>query len=226
MEAGRYPVASKGSAGCDSVATLILTISQATTSTTTKEVCPAQLPYSWNGNSYNAAGSYPVTLKGSAGCDSIATLILTVGQATTSTTTKEVCPAQHRNSGEEGRYADVGGRRIILKESARCDSRATSISDRGQGTASSTSNVVCPAQLPYSWNGNSYNAAGSYPVALKGSAGCDSIATLILTVGQATTSTTTKEVCPAQLPSSWNGNSYHAAASYPVPLKGSAGCDS
>src|SRR5207249_5008752 len=193
------------------VATLLLTISQATTSTTTKEVCPAQLPYSWNGNSYNAAGSYPVTLKGSAGCDSVATLILTISQATTSTTTKEVCPAQLPYSWNGQSYTQAGTYTATLKGSAGCDSVATLILTISQATTSTTTKEVCPAQLPYSWNGNSYNAAGSYPVTLKGCACCDSFPTLILTISQATTSTTTKEVCPGQLPYSWNGQSYTQA---------------
>ncbi|MFN8245213.1 MAG: hypothetical protein U0T56_02350 [Ferruginibacter sp.] len=38
-----------GSNGCDSVATLNLTILPTTTSTTNQSICPAQLPYTWNG---------------------------------------------------------------------------------------------------------------------------------------------------------------------------------
>lgn len=46
---------------------------------------------------------------------------------------------------------------------------------------SSISNVsICANQLPYLWNGNSYNAAGVYSVALNSAEGCDSIATLNL----------------------------------------------
>jgi gliding motility-associated-like protein len=65
-------------AGCDSIATLILKVKTITSSTTTQSVCTNQLPYSWNGNSYNAAGSYRTTLVNAAGCDSLATLVLTV----------------------------------------------------------------------------------------------------------------------------------------------------
>ncbi|MEI2747429.1 MAG: hypothetical protein V9E88_01550 [Ferruginibacter sp.] len=32
------------------------------------------MPYSWNSQTYNAAGTFNVTLTSSAGCDSIATL--------------------------------------------------------------------------------------------------------------------------------------------------------
>ncbi|MFN8245216.1 MAG: hypothetical protein U0T56_02365 [Ferruginibacter sp.] len=69
-----------GSNGCDSVATLNLTILPTTTSTTNQSVCPTQLPYTWNGQTYNGAGTYSVTLTGSNGCDSVATLNLTLPQ--------------------------------------------------------------------------------------------------------------------------------------------------
>src|SRR5678815_5814555 len=135
---------------------------RATTSSTPVTVCQAQLPYSWNGQSYNAAGTYTFTTKNAAGCDSVATLVLTVSQATTS----------------------------------------------------STPVTVCQAQLPYSWNGQSYNAAGTYTFTTKNAAGCDSVATLVLTVSQATTSSTPVTVCQAQLPYSWNGQSYNACLLY------------
>ena len=51
-----------------------------TTSSTNVSVCSNQLPYSWNSNSYNAAGTYVVHLTNAGGCDSAATLNLTVIQ--------------------------------------------------------------------------------------------------------------------------------------------------
>src|SRR5262249_40926384 len=149
-----------------SIATLNLTVNNAVTSTTDVTICQSQLPYSWNGQSYSAAGSYTVTLTDNSGCDSIATLNLTVNNAVTSTT-------------------DV---------------------------------TICQAQLPYSWNGQSYSAAGTYSVTLTNVAGCDSIATLNLTVNNAVTSTTDVTICQSQLPYSWNGQSYSSAGSYSVTL--------
>ncbi|MFN8245220.1 MAG: hypothetical protein U0T56_02385 [Ferruginibacter sp.] len=43
-------------------ATLNLTLLPTTNSTTNQNVCPAQLPYTWNGQTYNGAGTYSVTL--------------------------------------------------------------------------------------------------------------------------------------------------------------------
>ena len=49
-----------------------------TSSTTNITICSSSLPYSWNGTAYNAAGTYSKTLINSTGCDSVATLVLTV----------------------------------------------------------------------------------------------------------------------------------------------------
>ena len=52
-------------------------------SSVTKEtICPNQLPYKWNGQNYDKSGTYQVKLLSSRGCDSIATLNLTVSEMT------------------------------------------------------------------------------------------------------------------------------------------------
>src|SRR5206468_2676922 len=149
---------------------------------TNVSVCPTQLPYSWNGHSYNGAGSYKDTLVNSVGCDSIATLILTVKAISTSTTNISVCPTQLPYSWNGHSYNGAGSYKDTLVNSVGCDSIATLILTVKATSTSTTSISVCPTQLPYSWNGHSYNGAGSYKDTLVNSVGCDSITTLILAV--------------------------------------------
>ncbi|MCW3119643.1 MAG: hypothetical protein JWM28_3725, partial [Chitinophagaceae bacterium] len=66
---------------CAATTTLNITVYPSATSTTNIPVCANQLPYTWNGNSYAATGTYKVTLTSSSGCDSIATLVLTSDQS-------------------------------------------------------------------------------------------------------------------------------------------------
>ncbi len=93
--------------------------------------CSNQLPFVWNGSNYNVSGAYTKTFVNSEGCDSIATLNLTVLQSTSSTTRDSIFS---------------GG--------------------------------------SYTFNGNTYTAAGTYTTHLTNSIGCDSSAILILTVKQ------------------------------------------
>src|SRR5258706_4704589 len=82
-------------AGCDSIATLNLTVNATLTSTTNTTICNNQLPYTWNGQTINAAGTYIANLISVAGCDSIATLNLTVNATLTSTTNTTICNNHH-----------------------------------------------------------------------------------------------------------------------------------
>src|SRR5438045_4558401 len=78
MAAGNYSDTLTSVAGCDSIATLILNVTSVLRDTTTQTICQNQLPYTWNGLTLTAAGTYSDTLISAAGCDSIATLILNV----------------------------------------------------------------------------------------------------------------------------------------------------
>jgi len=224
--AGTYNVALTSSSGCDSIATLVLTVNDVLSSITTIAVCNTQLPYNWNGQNYNAAGSYSITLKSSAGCDSIATLNLSVKQTSSSTTNKAICTNQLPYSWNGQTYSVAGTYTVTLVNAAGCDSVATLVLTVNAALTSTTSKTICDKELPYSWNGQTYNSAGTYNVTLKNSAGCDSVATLVLTVNAASSSTTNMAVCQNQLPYNWNGQTYNAAGSYSVNLVNSKGCDS
>src|SRR5438094_9302380 len=81
-------------AGCDSIATLIMNINSVLRDTTIQTICENQLPYTWNGLSLTAAGTYRDTSTSLAGCDSIATLILNVTSVFRDTTTQTICENQ------------------------------------------------------------------------------------------------------------------------------------
>src|SRR5436189_239775 len=123
--AGTYSDTLKSVAGCDSIATLILNVTSVLRDTTIQTICQNQLPYSWNGHSLTAAGTYSDTLKSVAGCDSIATLILNVTTVLRDTTTQTICQNQlpYRSNGHSltaaGTYSDT------LKSVAGCDSITT-----------------------------------------------------------------------------------------------------
>ncbi len=63
-------------------------INPTVTSTTSESVCNNELPFIWNGNNFNAAGSYNIKLVSQTGCDSIATLNLNLVNALTPTFTQ------------------------------------------------------------------------------------------------------------------------------------------
>lgn len=185
--AGTYTAKLTNSKGCDSIATLVLSIKLPSSSSTSASVCPAGLPYKWNGQTYNTAGTYTVHLTNSAGCDSAATLVLSVTATLTSNTSVSVCPAGLPYTWNGQTYNVAGTYSVHLTSSAGCDSVATLLLSLTAGTTSSTPISVCTSGLPYSWNNQTYNAAGTYTVHLTNSVGCDSAATLVLTITPKTT---------------------------------------
>ena len=72
---GVYTFTTTTAVGCDSTATLNLTINNATTSTLDVTACDS---YDWNGSTYTASGVYTFTTTNAVGCDSTATLNLTI----------------------------------------------------------------------------------------------------------------------------------------------------
>ena len=72
-----FDTISTGATHCDSLTALKLTINTSSSSTKTTTLC-APNTYIWNGTTYKTSGTYNIHLTNAAGCDSIATLTLTV----------------------------------------------------------------------------------------------------------------------------------------------------
>lgn len=224
--AGIYRDTLKSASGCDSIATLELTVSPILTTTVAAAICANQLPYVWNNRSFSAAGVYSDTLRSISGCDSIATLELTVNPIRTSTAAISICSNQLPYGWNGKTYTETGTYSDTLTGSSGCDSIARLVLTVKPVLNSTTNITICPNQLPYTWNGNAYSAAGTYSITLASISGCDSIATLILTINAVSTSTTNKTICSNQLPYRWNGNSYDTDGTYKIKLSSASGCDS
>ncbi|MFL5746754.1 MAG: hypothetical protein ACJ751_18900, partial [Niastella sp.] len=224
--AGIYKDTLVSATGCDSIVTLTLNVNPVATGTQTATICANQLPYTWNGNSYNVAGTYKDTLVSAAGCDSIITLTLNVNPVVTGTQTATVCANQLPYLWNGNSYTTAGTYKDTLTSAAGCDSIITLTLNVSPVVTGSQTATVCANQLPYLWNGNAYNAAGIYKDTLISATGCDSIVALTLNVNPVVTGAQTATVCANQLPYTWNGNKYNAAGSYKDTLISAAGCDS
>jgi PKD repeat protein len=215
--------------GCDSIAELVLTVNPTVNSTTQSMLCDNQLPYTWNGQTYAAAGIYSVTLTSvTTGCDSIAELVLTVNP-TVYSTPQSICDNQLPYTWNGQTYTAAGIYSVTLTTlTTGCDSIAELVLTVNPTVNSTTQSMLCDNQLPYTWNGQTYTAAGTYSVTLTSIVtGCDSIAELVLTVNPTVYSTTQSMLCDSQLPYTWNGQTYTAAGTYSVTLTTlGTGCDS
>ena len=77
-ESGDYLVTATNGVCGGSSSVITITVLAATTSTTNASICSSAVPYSWNSINYSAAGSYTLHFTNATGCDSAATLNLSI----------------------------------------------------------------------------------------------------------------------------------------------------
>ena len=211
---GDKTYATTNAAGCDSIATLHLTINHSSTSSTTITACDQ---YLWNGVVYSTSGDKTYTTTNAAGCDSVATLHLTINHSTTSSTTVTACE-QYLWNGVV--YTTSGDKTYTTTNAAGCDSVATLHLTINNSTTSSTTVTACNQYL---WNGVLHTTSGDKTYTTTNAAGCDSIATLYLTINHSSTSSTTITACGQYL---WNGVVYTTSGVKTYTTTNAAGCDS
>ena len=223
---GTYSVTLSNANGCDSIASLNLTINNISSSVTNITICSNQTPFVWNGNDYNEAGTYSVTLSNANNCDSVAALNLTIINTSSSITNISICENQTVFVWNGNSYNTSGTYSVTRTNANNCDSIAY-LNLIVNGSTASISNVsICTNQTPFVWNGNDYNEAGTYSVTLSNANNCDSVATLNLTINNTSSSVTNITICSNQTPFVWNGNNYNEAGIYSVTLSNENNCDS
>ena len=163
----------------------VLTIKKNSSSTNNLTICSNQLPYTWDGLVFTAAGTKQKTgLTNAAGCDSTATFNLTVNQTTSSTNNLTICSNQLPYTWDGLVFTAAGTKQKTgLTNAAGCDSTATFNLTVNPTTSSRQERSICANELPYSWGGFTFDAAGTkVKDGLTNQYGCDSIATYVLSV--------------------------------------------
>jgi hypothetical protein len=179
--ATNYTVAVANANGCVGNANVNISILQPSSSTTNITICPANLPYSWNGQSFTTAGSKTATLVNvnAVGCDSLATLNLTVNTATAIT-------------------SSTGSQAICAGGSASFTVAATGTSLTYQWFKNGTTLGVGFTEATLSFTNITAANAGSYTCTVTGSCGALITTAAVLTVNAVTaitTSPTSRTVC-------------------------------
>jgi hypothetical protein len=156
--------------------------------------------YLWNGTTYTTSGDKTFNTTNSKGCDSTATLHLTINHSTTSSTTVAACDSYLWNGTT---YTTSGDKTYSTTNSKGCDSTATLHLTINSGTTSSITVAACGSYL---WNGTTYTTLGDKTYSTNNSKGCDSTATLHLTITTVDTSVT---ITANTLTANATGATYH-----------------
>src|SRR5690554_7136224 len=227
---GTYQYASTNAVGCDSTATLFLTVNPLVTGTDTVTACGS---YTWIDNTtYTQSNNTAThTILGGAlnGCDSIVSLNLTINQPSTGTDTLIVCDSltwidnnTYTQSNNTATHTIIGG------AVNGCDSIVSlnlTVHHLSTGTDIQT---ACES---FTWiDNNTYtqsNNTATHTIVGGTVNGCDSVVTLDLTIKQAATGVDTQTGCKSF---TWiDNNTYtHSNNTATHTILGGAdnGCDS
>ncbi|NDP20467.1 MAG: hypothetical protein GZ091_05255 [Paludibacter sp.] len=173
--------------GCDSTATLNLTVSDVD-STMNVTICRGDT-YIFNGKPYTEEKDSIIAL-GDSVCTSVL-LRLRLKEPSYFSYNDTICLGTPYNF-NGNTYSTEGTYIAHLPNKVGCDSTVT-LNLKVLAPASLKIDNICSNVLPYSWNGKDYNSSGIYrdTTLNVNSLGCDSIATLELTVNPIPTVTNT-----------------------------------
>ena len=219
---GIYFATIPNAAGCDSVVTLFLTITNSASTFETITTCNS---YTWpaTGLNYSATGTYTTTLTNASGCDSLVTLNLTIDYGFSTTDVISACntytwPINGVTYTNSGTYAVNGFTTLGCDSSYYLDLTIN---------ANSSSTQTVSSCGPYTWalNGNTYATSGSYATTVVAASGCDSTVNLDLTVNSNSSSSQSVSACGTYL---WpaSGLNYTSSGIYSTTISNAAGCDS
>ena len=220
-------------AHCDSTATLHLTVHQVTYSDYYDTVVQNQLPHPFNGQTFNDSVSHTnVTIANTHHCDSIINYSLYVHWNVFTQIDTTICDSQ---------LPLVWNRLTFVADAAHIghtyslQQNDTLTAHTGADSILTQTVVVHPSfdihlydtiyqDETYTFEGNTYNTSGTYPIPFHTQAQCDSIRTLHLQVNQR--QYVDSSICQNQLPFEWNHVVFTAAGTDSARLSGVGNIDS
>ncbi|HBG70525.1 MAG: hypothetical protein A2W93_03660 [Bacteroidetes bacterium GWF2_43_63] len=220
--AGTYTAAYTTVNGCDSIYTLNLSVNPKYFTLSEVEVCNGET-YIWRGNTYSVAGTYYDSLLTQSGCDSVFMLNLIVNPTYAFSESNSICQGSSY-TWHGTTYSAAGVYTKTYSTIHGCDSIYTLNLSEVAGYSFSENHSICSGDS-YTWQGNTYNSAGTYTATYVSSTGCDSTYTLNLTVNPNYVTLSGVEVCNGES-YTWRGNDYSVAGTYYDSLLTQSGCDS
>ena len=228
-ESGTYGDTTTSISGCDSVFVLHLTINQSEIGTTEyATICHGET-YTWNGNVYDTSDTYTLTLSNQQGCDSTATLVLTVLPKSVTQTENAIIGSDKlpylwrgQSLNATGQYTDT-----LYYAAAHCDSviHVLNLTVLATGATDEQTATICDTELPYQWYNQEYHTTGQYTYTEKyAGTNIDSIQHILnLTINYRDTAFFAETACDSY---EWHGKEYNESGTYYYYTQTMLGCDS
>lgn len=166
-------------AGCDSVITINLLVTPPVLDTIDITVCFGDT-YTLGTSTYSASGTYSDTLSTAGGCDSVVTLNLVVSPQISSTVNTSICQGDTYTLGTQS-LTTAGNYQEVFTAADGCDSTVSLNLVVHPIYVGNFDTALC-AGVTYTYGGQVFSGAGSYPVVFQTINGCDSTMTLTITV--------------------------------------------
>lgn len=233
-EAGTQDATLTSANGCDSVVTMTLNVNMNTTETINAEIVENDLPYVLNEVEYTTTNTYVQNLQNANGCDSTITLNLTVYMNSTANDEKTVCDNALPYTWNGVEFTEAGTQSALLAgQGAHGEDSTVVMTLTVNPTYAVTDELaICDNELPYTWNGVDFAAAGTQEVTLQSVNGCDSVVTMTLTVNPTYNETVEDRICVNELPYVFNDTTFEVGTqedtTYTYIYNGTSvnGCDS
>ena len=228
-QGGEYVYTTVAANGCDSIVTLHLTINNSEIGATEYVTICYGETYTWNGQTYSTEGEYSVTLSNTLGCDSVATLQLTIMPEAVTTTETVVIGSDELPYTWRGNTYSATGRYTVIEQytTVACDSaiHVLDLTVLSTGNYDEQSVTICETEAPYTWYGESYTATGKYTYTEKYvGTDIDSIQHILnLTVNPTVYTEEHMTACDSY---TWNGQTYTQSGEYTFTTVAANGCDS
>lgn len=181
----------------------------------------------------NTAGrfTYRDTLQTADLCDSIVILQLTIVPQSDTTITRTIVENQLPYTWSEGGssfvFNEADTMSTVIENANHCDSTIYMILNVLENVSAEIDSTICSNQLPFTWNGVTFNAAGDQNATLIAANGTDSTVLMHLYVNPTSTTNIDEIVNERQLPREFNGNQFNDPVSnFIITLSNQYDCDS
>ncbi|MCQ2284071.1 MAG: T9SS type A sorting domain-containing protein [Bacteroidales bacterium] len=231
-ESGTYTIAFESVNGCDSIVNLTLNIHPVyqLTDTVTTTVCSHDLPYLYGDSAFSATGIYDFPIHSVFGCDSMQVhLDLTVTSTQYDTLAYTLCSNEFPYAVDSIHiYTEAGTHYIVHDTTEGCPSVTTVILTATPAYNDTLRVNICDIDTPYVYGDTSFVESTIYSVLDTTVLGCDSNATLILTVNPSynIVDTVSMDVCQSEMPFLYADSLLADSGVYQLDIKTLAGCDS
>ncbi|REK32193.1 MAG: T9SS C-terminal target domain-containing protein, partial [Bacteroidetes bacterium] len=219
-QSGTYTQVSTDASGCPHTATLILTITNSSSSSVSATTCDSYI-WSENGQTYTQSGTYTHVSTNASGCPHTATLILIINNSSSSSVSATACDSYVWS--ENGQtYTQSGTYTHVSTNASGCPHTATISLTINNNTSSSSTISACNF---YTWpeNGQTYTQSGVFTHSKTNASGCTHLSTLNLTINQNTASSESVIACNSYF---WpvNNTTYTQSGTYFHVGTNAAGC--